>query len=147
MKLGVQDGEKVMTAIDSLVAGGAQGFVICTPDVRLGPAIVAKASGFVYHVAITGITGTKAADDKAVKEAVARLRRHTKLPVAVGFGIRTADQARAIGAHCDAIVVGSAIVDVIAKGVKTGGKVDAALSTKVLEFVKDLATGAHRAWP
>jgi tryptophan synthase alpha chain len=115
-------------------------------DERL-PAIVSKASGFIYHVAITGITGTKAADDQVVKDAVARLRRHTTLPVAVGFGIRTAAQARAIGAHCDAIVVGSAIVDVIAKGIKPDGKVDPALSVKVLEFVKDLATGAHRAWP
>ena len=111
-------------------------------DARL-PTIVAQASGFVYYVAITGITGTATANDQAVKVAVERLRRHTKLPIAVGFGIKTPEQARAIGAHCDAAVVGSAIVDIIAKGVAADGKVAPALSTKVLEFVKSLAAGVH----
>jgi tryptophan synthase alpha chain len=115
-------------------------------DERL-PTILKQASGFVYYVAIAGITGTATADEQAVKAAVARLRRHTKLPVAVGFGIKTPAQARAISAHCDAAVVGSAIVDVIGKGVGADGKVDPALSVKVLEFVKSLATGVHGAWP
>ena len=108
-------------------------------DVRL-PTILNKASGFVYYVAVTGVTGTKSADASAVKLAVDRLRRHTKLPVAVGFGIKTPDQAKAIGAHCDATVVGSAIVDVIAAGV-TQGKPAAALAADVHRFVKDLASG------
>jgi len=115
-------------------------------DERL-PTILAQASGFVYYVAIAGITGTASADEQAVKAAVARLRRHTKLPVAVGFGIKTPAQAKAISAHADAAVVGSAIVDIIGKSVTTDGKVDPALSVKVLEFVKSLATGVHGAWP
>jgi tryptophan synthase alpha chain len=115
-------------------------------DQRL-PVILKEASGFVYYVSITGVTGTATADENAVKDAVARLRRHTDLPVAVGFGIRTPEQARAIGAHCDAAVVGSAIVDIIAKGIDKDGAVDRQLSVKVLEFVKSLATGVHGAWP
>ena len=114
-------------------------------DARL-PTIVSKASGFVYYVAITGITGTALANEDAVKIATARLHKHTNLPIAVGFGIKTPEQARAIGAHCDAVVVGSAIVDVIGAGVKAG-KVDGSLTTKVLEFVKSLAAGVHGAWP
>ena len=90
-------------------------------DARL-PAIIARASGFVYHVAITGITGTKRPTNEAVKDAVARLRKHTALPIAVGFGIKTPEAARAIAVHCDAAVVGSAIVDVIAKGENADGK-------------------------
>jgi len=115
-------------------------------DQRL-PVILKEASGFVYYVSITGVTGTATADENAVKDAVARLRRHTDLPVAVGFGIRTPGQARAIGAHCDAAVVGSAIVDIIAQGLDRDGAVDRRLSVKVLEFVKSLATGVHGAWP
>ncbi len=115
-------------------------------DERL-PTILAQASGFVYYVAIAGITGTASADEGAVKTAVARLRRHTKLPVAVGFGIKTPAQARAISAHADAAVVGSAIVDIIGKAVSADGKVEKGLSVKVLEFVKSLATGVHGAWP
>lgn len=113
-------------------------------DQRL-PAILKQASGFVYYVAITGVTGTASADEKAVQDAVARLRRHTNLPVAVGFGIKTPEQAKTIGAHCDAAVVGSAIVDVIAKGIGQDGTVDKQLSVKVLEFVKTLAAGVHGA--
>ncbi|MGE4062520.1 MAG: tryptophan synthase subunit alpha [Rhodospirillaceae bacterium] len=115
-------------------------------DQRL-PTILKNASGFVYYVSITGITGTASADESAVKDAVARLRRHTDLPIAVGFGIKTPEQARAIGAHCDAAVVGSAIVDIIANGVGPDGAADRRLSVKVLEFVKSLATGVHGAWP
>lgn len=130
-----------------LVANGIHMIFLTAPtssDQRL-PAILKQASGFVYYVAITGITGTASADEKAVQEAVARLRRHTALPVAVGFGIKTPDQAKAIGAHCDAAVVGSAIVDVIAKGIGADGAVDRQLSVRVLEFVKSLAAGVHAA--
>ncbi len=115
-------------------------------DQRL-PTILKSASGFVYYVAITGITGTASADEAAVKDAVTRLKRHTDLPIVVGFGIKTPEQARAISAHCDAAVVGSAIVDIIAKGIGKDGAVDRQLSVKVLEFVKSLATGVHGAWP
>ena len=115
-------------------------------DARL-PTILERASGFVYYVAIAGVTGTATADEHAVGHAVARLRKHTQLPVAVGFGIKTPEQARAIAAHCDAAVVGSAIVDVIAKGANADGSVAPGLSAKVLEFVKSLATGVRHAWP
>ena len=115
-------------------------------DARL-PTILKEASGFIYYVAITGITGTASANEDAVKIATARLRRHTSLPIAVGFGIRTPAQARAIGAHCDAAVVGSAIVDVIGRGVAVDGKAEPGLAAKVLDFVKSLATGMHGTWP
>ena len=115
-------------------------------DERL-PTILANARGFIYHVAIAGITGTKSADEKLVKDAVKRLRQHTLLPVAVGFGIKTPEQARAIAAHCDATVVGSAIVDVIAQGTNAEGKPESGLSARVLDFVKSLATGVHGVWP
>jgi tryptophan synthase alpha chain len=114
-------------------------------DARL-PTILKLASGFVYYVAITGITGTASANADAVKAAVARLRRQTSLPIAVGFGIKTPEQAKAIGAEADAAVVGSAIVEVIAKGVADKAA-DGAIVTKVLEFVKALATGVHGTWP
>jgi tryptophan synthase alpha chain len=132
-----------------LAANGMHMIFLTAPtssDQRL-PTILTRASGFVYYVAITGITGTASADETAVKDAVARLKRHTGLPIAVGFGIKTPEQAKAIGAHCDAAVVGSAIVDIIAKGVGKDGAVDRQLSVKVLEFVKSLAIGVHGAWP
>jgi tryptophan synthase alpha chain len=112
-------------------------------DVRL-PAIVGRASGFVYHVAVTGITGTKSADAAAVGAAVKRIRRHTKLPIAVGFGIRTPEAARAMAQHCDAAVVGSAIVDIIAGGLKDEKPVPG-LANQVLGFVKSLADGVRGA--
>ncbi|MCB2107682.1 MAG: tryptophan synthase subunit alpha [Rhodobacteraceae bacterium] len=113
-------------------------------DDRL-PAILEHASGFVYYVSVAGVTGTKVADEHGVRQAVARLRRHTKLPIAVGFGIKTPEAARAIGAHCDAAVVGSAIVDVIAGELNTDGTAKPGLATKVLTFVKSLADGVAHA--
>ena len=113
-------------------------------DARL-PAIIRRASGFVYYVAVAGITGTKSAEVADVKAAVERLRRHTALPVAVGFGIRTPEAARTIAAHCDAAVVGSAIVDVIAKGLNQSGQPEAGLAQKVLAFAKTLAEAVHGA--
>ncbi|TAL01782.1 MAG: tryptophan synthase subunit alpha [Rhodospirillaceae bacterium] len=113
-------------------------------DQRL-PTIVRRASGFIYHVAVTGITGTKSADEHAVGDAVKRLRRHTDLPIVVGFGIRTPDAARAIAAHADAAVVGSAIVDIIAKNLNADGTPTPGLAAKVLAFVKSLSDGVRAA--
>jgi tryptophan synthase alpha chain len=110
-------------------------------DQRL-PAIINKASGFIYHVAVMGVTGTKSADADTVKADVARLRRHTELPIAVGFGIKTAAQVKAIATHADAAVVGSAIVDVVAAAHKSGKSGDA-LAAEVHRFVKDLAAGVR----
>src|ERR1700686_2035026 len=84
-----------------------------TTDERRLPAVLANTSGFVYYVSITGITGTAAADIAAVTEAVARIKRHTRLPVCVGFGIRTPDAARAIAQNADGAVVGTALVDAL----------------------------------
>ncbi|CAN0568354.1 unnamed protein product, partial [Laminaria digitata] len=80
-----------------------------TDDGRL-PAVLANTSGFVYYVAVTGITGTKSADTSTIHAAVTRLKRHTDLPIAVGFGIKTPQQAGAVAEVADATVVGSAIV-------------------------------------
>jgi tryptophan synthase alpha chain len=115
-------------------------------DERL-PAILKHASGFLYYVSITGITGTKVADEGAIKDAVTRLRKQTALPIAVGFGIRNPERAAGVAAHCDAVVVGSAIVEIIAKGVETNGMPSAGLSGNVLNFVKSLATSVHKSWP
>src|SRR5215216_4047922 len=83
-----------------------------TDDKRL-PAVLANTSGFVYYVSVTGITGAAAADSKVVSEAVSRIKRHTKLPVCVGFGIRTPEAAHSIAQHADGVVVGSALVSAL----------------------------------
>ena len=85
-----------------------------TDDKRL-PAVLANTSGFVYYVSITGITGSASADSRVVGEAVARIKRHTKLPVCVGFGIRTPEAARAIAENANGAVVGTALVDALAR--------------------------------
>ena len=90
-----------------------------TDDKRL-PAVLSNTSGFVYYVSITGITGAAAPDAGKVSAAVARIKRHTKLPVAVGFGVRTAEQARAIAENADGVVVGSALVDALRASVDKG---------------------------
>ena len=84
-----------------------------TDDKRL-PAVLANTSGFVYYVSILGITGSASPDTGRVAEAVTRIKRHTILPVVVGFGVKTAAQAAAIGRGADGVVVGSAIVDAVA---------------------------------
>ncbi|MCK0206918.1 tryptophan synthase subunit alpha [Starkeya koreensis] len=83
-----------------------------TDDKRL-PAVLANTAGFVYYVSITGITGAATADPQAVGQAVARIKRHTGLPVAVGFGVKTPEQAAAIAAGADGVVVGSALIDAL----------------------------------
>ncbi|MEQ8246605.1 MAG: tryptophan synthase subunit alpha [Alphaproteobacteria bacterium] len=115
-----------------------------TDDVRL-PRVLENASGFVYYVSITGITGTKSADSAQVAEAVARLRRHTGLPIAVGFGIRTAEQAAAIARTADAAVVGSAIVTTIEESLDAGGRATPATVDRTLALVREIAAGVHGA--
>ena len=92
-----------------------------TDDKRL-PAVLANTSGFVYYVSITGITGAAAPDVSKVSAAVARIKRHTRLPVAVGFGVRTAKQARAIAAGAEGVVVGSALVNAVKDSLDRKGK-------------------------
>jgi tryptophan synthase alpha chain len=114
-----------------------------TTDAKRLPAVLANTSGFLYYVSVTGITGAASPEVKAVHSHVARIRQSTQLPVAVGFGIRTASQAREIAAGADAVVVGSALVEAIRnslgqKGESTGNTVAA-----VLDLVKRLS-GALR---
>jgi tryptophan synthase alpha chain len=115
-----------------------------TDDARV-PRVVEHASGFIYFVSITGITGTKSVVAKDVAGHVARIKRHTKLPVAVGFGIRTPEQAAEIARIADGAVVGSALVDVVAKNLDKNGKAMSDLAQKVLELVGQLAQGVRGA--
>ena len=111
-----------------------------TGEERL-PKVLARASGFVYYVSITGITGTRSAAVSDVAAAVRRIRRHTRLPIAVGFGIRTPKQAAEIARIADAAVVGSALIDVIADGLDKSDKAKKGLGRRVLGLVKRLARG------
>ena len=113
-------------------------------EVRL-PALVEHASGFIYYVSITGITGTASAESASIEAALARIRRFSTLPVAVGFGIKTPEQAENVARLADAAVVGSAIVQRIADGVESGKQASPNLVKTVLEFVSDLAQGVRRA--
>ena len=112
-----------------------------TDDKRL-PAVLHNTSGFVYYVSITGITGMAAPDTDKVAAAVARIKRHTPLPVAVGFGVRTAAQARAIAAAADGVVVGSALVDAVKQSLG-GDKVGTVKA--VTGLVAELAAGVRAA--
>lgn len=99
------------------IEGGVNFIRLTTPttdDKRL-PTVLANTSGFVYYVSVTGVTGSAAADTTAVAQAVTRIKSHTDLPVAVGFGIKTAEQAEEIGKHADGVVVGSILVEAIRK--------------------------------
>ena len=116
-----------------------------TTDDRRLPAVLANTSGFVYYVSVTGITGSAAADSAAVAQAVARIKRHTKLPVCVGFGIRTPEAARAIAADADGAVVGSALVDVLRNSLDAGGKASAKTVEAVAGLAASLAQGIREA--
>ncbi|NQU60693.1 MAG: tryptophan synthase subunit alpha [Rhodospirillales bacterium] len=113
-------------------------------DARL-PVIVSRASGFVYYVSITGITGTASAAATDIKAAIARLRKHTDLPIGVGFGIKTPEQAAEIASVADAAVVGSAFVDIVAANLDNDGKAKPGLAKKVLALASDLAAGVRGA--
>lgn len=113
-----------------------------TDDKRL-PAVLSNTSGFIYYVSVMGTTGTTSASDDAVKTAVERLRRHTDLPICVGFGIKTPENARAVVSVANAAVVGSAIVDRIVDGLDDGGKPKAGLVAGVLDYVNELAAGVR----
>ncbi len=114
-----------------------------TDDVRL-PAVLANTSGFVYYVSITGITGAGRPDYSKVADAVARIKGHTSLPVAVGFGVKDADAAATIAAHADGVVVGSALVDAVAKTLDAEGRGGPAAIEAAEKFVRELAAGVAR---
>ena len=115
-----------------------------TDDKRL-PAVLANTSGFVYYVSITGITGAASADSEVVGAAVARIKRHTSLPVCVGFGIRTPDAARGIAEKADGAVVGTALVDALAGSLDAAGHATAKTVTAVADLVSALAQGVRGA--
>ena len=115
-----------------------------TDDKRL-PTVLTNTSGFVYYVSITGITGAAAPDAAKVAGSVARIKRHTKLPVCVGFGVRTAEQARAIAANADGVVVGSALVEAVRTSLGGDGKPTPATVASVAGLVRALADGVRGA--
>jgi tryptophan synthase alpha chain len=115
-----------------------------TKDARL-PQIVRKASGFVYYVSVTGVTGTRSASEAEIAQAVERLRRFTELPVAVGFGIKTPDQASSVARVADAAVVGSALVGRLAENLDDRGQATAATAEAVLGLARELSNGVRNA--
>jgi tryptophan synthase alpha chain len=115
-----------------------------TDDKRL-PQVLKNTQGFLYYVAVAGVTGTKSAAGDAITAAVTRLKKHTDLPVAVGFGIRTPAQAAAVAKVADAAVVGSALVDRVAASLDASGKATPALIKAVLADVHALSQGVRSA--
>jgi tryptophan synthase alpha chain len=115
-----------------------------TDDKRL-PAVLANTSGFVYYVSVTGITGSASGDARTVGEAVARIKHHTKLPVCVGFGIRTPEAARAIAEAADGAVVGTALIDALRGTLDAGGHGTAKTTGAVADLVSALAQGVRGA--
>jgi tryptophan synthase alpha chain len=114
-----------------------------TTDERRLPTVLKNTSGFLYYVSVLGITGTKTPDIGKVLPAVARIRKHTTLPIAVGFGVKSAEQARALAEGSDAVVVGSALVNAIRDSLDSAGKPTAKTVGAVLALVKDLASGVR----
>lgn len=114
-----------------------------TDDKRL-KTVLDGASGFLYYVSIAGVTGTKTFAEDDVRDAVARIRRASQIPCAVGFGIRTPAQAAAIARFADAAVVGSALVSIIAENAAEGKK-GVTLAEKAVGFCRDLAVAVRKA--
>jgi len=138
-----EDGELCLPALKA----GLNFIRLATPttdDKRL-PAVLANTSGFVYYVSITGITGAATPDAEKVAAAVARIKRHTKLPVAVGFGVRTAEQAAGIASGADGVVVGSALVSVLKGSLDPNDKATEKTVSGVVDLVAVLARGVRGA--
>ncbi len=138
-----EDGELCLPALQA----GLNFIRLATPttdDKRL-PAVLSNTSGFVYYVSITGITGASAPDPKRVSDAIARIKRHTSLPVCVGFGVRTAEQARVIAGGADGVVVGSALVEAVRQSLGADGKATPATVRSVSDLVRALADGVRGA--
>ncbi|MFN3867885.1 MAG: tryptophan synthase subunit alpha [Hyphomicrobiaceae bacterium] len=127
------------------VAAGLNFIRLATPttDEKRLPAVLSNTSGFVYYVSITGITGSASADAAAVEQQIGRIKRSTDLPVAVGFGVKTAADVAAMARFADAVVVGSAIVTAIEKSLDGERRASGNTAPSVLNLVKGLA-GALR---
>ncbi len=115
-----------------------------TDDKRL-PKVLTNTSGFVYYVSMTGITGSALPDPSKIAGAVGRIKGQTDLPVCVGFGVKTAEHARLIGANADGVVVGTAIVNQVATSLDKDGKASADTVQSVATFVRGLSAGVHAA--
>ncbi|HXW41641.1 MAG TPA: tryptophan synthase subunit alpha, partial [Xanthobacteraceae bacterium] len=113
-----------------------------TDDKRL-PTVLKNTSGFLYYVSITGITGAAAPDSAKVAAAVARIKRHTGLPVCVGFGVRNPEQVRAIAQAADGVVIGSALVEAVRGSLGADGKATSATVSSVADLVRSLAEGVR----
>ncbi len=138
-----EDGELCLPAL----AAGLNFVRLATPttDDRRLPTVLRNTSGFVYYVSVTGVTGMAAPDTGKVAAAVARIKRHTALPIAVGFGVRTAEQAAAIARASDGVVVGSAIVEMIRGNLDPAGKPTGRTVKAVIDLVAALARGVRGA--
>lgn len=126
-------------------AAGLSFIRLATPTTDAGrlPVVLGHASGFIYYVAIAGITGTASAQTAVVAQAIARIKQQTSLPVAAGFGIKTPDQAAAMACHADAVVVGSVLVEQIAASVAEGQP--GLAENRVLDHVRALAAAVRTA--
>lgn len=116
-----------------------------TTDAKRLPAVLQNTSGFLYYVSITGITGTAAPDVNNVHKHVSRIKESTALPVAVGFGVKSPDQAKALGKVADAVVVGSALVGAIEKSLASDGRSTSKTVPAVLDLVGSLAAALRAA--
>lgn len=127
--------------------GGLNFIRLATPttDEKRLPAVLANTSGFVYYVSVTGVTGSASADTTAVASSVARIKQHTDLPVAVGFGVKTAEQARDIGRNADGVVVGSVLVEAIRASLDEAGRATKETKEAVTGTVRALREGVESA--
>jgi len=112
-----------------------------TTDAKRLPKVLANTSGFLYYVSVAGVTGTKEPDIAGVGEAIARIRERSDIPVAVGFGVKTPRQAAALAKVADAVVVGSALISVLAATLDGDGRATEETVAKVTEFTRSLAGG------
>ncbi|ODT74684.1 MAG: tryptophan synthase subunit alpha [Pelagibacterium sp. SCN 64-44] len=137
-----EDGELCIPALEA----GLNFIRLTTPttDEKRLPVVLENTSGFVYYVSMNGVTGAEIKSRSAVGEAVDRIKAHTGLPVAVGFGIKTAADAAEIGRHADGIVVGTVLVDAVGKSLADGKATERTLAV-VRDIVADLAGGVRRA--
>jgi tryptophan synthase alpha chain len=129
------------------LAGGLNFVRLATPttdDARL-PAVLANTSGFVYYVSITGVTGTAAPNAMRVASAVERIKRHTSLPVCVGFGVKTAEQAELIGRDADGVVVGSALVEAVRTSLDAQNCGTSDTVSAVTRLAAEIASGVRKA--
>ena len=138
-----EDQELCLPAMDA----GLNFIRLATPttDEKRLPTVLTNASGFVYYVSVLGVTGTKAPDATNVSDAVAKIKAQSDLPVAVGFGVRTSQQAEAIARGADGVVVGSALVDAVKNSLDDEGKPGSQTAKAVHDIVRDLAAGIKKA--